>query len=303
MPMPGRGAAHHREHRGSGNAVGKRLLELLEADGVAFEVALHELVVGHHDPLDEGVVDLVLGRCEVVGDGALDGAPRVVGEGPVGEQVEHAPEAGLLAHRQLEWCDPAAERVLELGQRPVEVGPFAVELVDEQHAGDAPGGRDLPGQLGLDLEALDRAHDEHGEVGDAQRGLDLTEEVGVAGTVQQVDLVVLPGERRQGQGRREAVLDLLRLRVAHGTAVLDPAHARDRAGAVQEGLGERRLPRSSVAHEGDVADSGRGCGCHAASMWSSDPDPRGPGVVPAYRRPLVAWNVSPPEVPGTGLEE
>ena len=51
-----------------GDAVGERVLQLGDARDVALEVALHQLVVGHHDALDEVVVHLVLEVGEVVGD-------------------------------------------------------------------------------------------------------------------------------------------------------------------------------------------------------------------------------------------
>ena len=51
-----------------GDAVGQGVLELLDARDVALEVALHQLVVGHHDALDQVVVHLVLEVGQVVGD-------------------------------------------------------------------------------------------------------------------------------------------------------------------------------------------------------------------------------------------
>ena len=44
---------------------------------VAVEVALHQVVVGDHDALDEVVVDLVLPGLHVVGDLAGDGGEPV----------------------------------------------------------------------------------------------------------------------------------------------------------------------------------------------------------------------------------
>ena len=46
-------------------------LELLERRHIALEVALHQIVVGHDDPLDQVVVHLVLERLHVVGDLAV----------------------------------------------------------------------------------------------------------------------------------------------------------------------------------------------------------------------------------------
>jgi len=86
----------------------------------------------------------------------------------------------------------------------VEVGPLLVLLVDEHQARDAGGGAPGPGRLRAHLDAVDGAHHEHGEVGDGQGGVDVTAEVGVAGGVDQVDLVGLavgglPVERRHRQ--------------------------------------------------------------------------------------------------------
>ena len=62
-----------------------------------------------------------------------------------------------------------------------------------------------------------------------QRGLDVADEVGVAGRVDQVDLVAGPLERRDGEGDRDAALLLLGLGVGRGGAVLDPADPVDGA--------------------------------------------------------------------------
>ena len=61
-------AAHDREHGGVGHAVGQGVLQLGDARHLALEVALHQLVVGHHDALDQVVVHLVLELGQVLGD-------------------------------------------------------------------------------------------------------------------------------------------------------------------------------------------------------------------------------------------
>ena len=67
----GRAAAQHREHARLGDALGQRVLELLDLDLLVLEVALHEVVVGDDDALDQRVVDGVLLRRHLVGDRAL----------------------------------------------------------------------------------------------------------------------------------------------------------------------------------------------------------------------------------------
>ena len=67
----------------------------------------------------------------------------------------------LLADRELERRDAGAEPLLQLVERAVERRALAVELVDEDHARDAALLGELPRDLGLHLDALDRGDDEH----------------------------------------------------------------------------------------------------------------------------------------------
>ena len=145
----------------------------------------------------------------------------------------------------------------------MEVGPRLVLLVDEDEPGEAERGALGPRQLGADLDAVDGADDDHGEVGDGQGGVDVAGEVGVAGRVDEVDLVGRavgggPLERRQRQRQRHRALGFLGLGVAHRRAVLDPPRPGEHPGPQEQGLGERRLAAAAVADDGDVADLVRG---------------------------------------------
>ena len=92
--------------------------------------------------------------------------PSLVQHRGVVEQLDHAPEVGLLADRELERRDPGAERGLELVERAIERRPLTVELVDEDRPRHAELLRHAPRGQGLDLDALDRRDDEHREVDD-----------------------------------------------------------------------------------------------------------------------------------------
>ena len=127
-------------------------------------------------------------------------------------------------------------------------------LLTKTMRGRSERGAAAPHDLGLHLDALDRAHHEHGQVGDPQGGLDVADEVGVAGRVDQVDLVARPLERGHGQRDRDAALLLLGLGVGGRRAVLDPPDPVDGAGSGQQRLGQGGLPAAAVAHEGHVAD-------------------------------------------------
>ena len=130
--------------------------------------------------------------------------------------------------------EAGAERGLQLVEHAVEVGPRLVLLVDEHEPRDAGGDALRPRRLGADLDAVDGADDEHGEVGDGQRGVEVAGEVGVAGRVDEVDLVRLavgrlPLERRDGERQRHRALQLLGLGVADRRPVLDPPRPRQDA--------------------------------------------------------------------------
>ena len=178
----------------------------------------------------------------------------VVEVGGVGQQIGDAAERRLLTDRQLERRDARAESVAQLLERALEARPFAVELVDEHHAGHAELRGDLPRRIRLDLDAFDRADHEDGQVGHAQRRVDVADEVRVPGAVDEVDLVVLPLERRERERQGQPALLLLGVEVGDRRSVLDPADPSDGAGAVQQRLGQGRLARSAVAHQGDVSD-------------------------------------------------
>ncbi len=151
----GGGTDRHREDRRFGDALGQRVLELLERDRLAAEVALELLVVGHHDAFDEVVVYLVLEFGEIVGHVAVRDLAAVVEVRRVAEEIGDAVERGLLADRQLERCDAGAELLAQLVERALEARALSVELVDEDHARHVERCRELPRRLCLHFDAFD----------------------------------------------------------------------------------------------------------------------------------------------------
>ena len=103
-------------------------------------------------------------------------------------------EVRFLADGQFERGDAGAKGGVQLLEDAGEIGPFPVQLVHEDEAGDPELGRCFPEDLGLYLDAVDGAHDEHGQVGHGQPGQRFGHEVGVARAVEDIDLV--PGHSR-----------------------------------------------------------------------------------------------------------
>ena len=112
----------------------------------------------------------------------------------------------------------------------------------------------LPELLGLDLDTFDGAHDEDGEVGDAQGRVHLALEVGVAGGVDDVDLVALPLDGCEGQGQGLSPLLLFGIEVADGAAIFHATQALNGAGLQEERLGQGRLTGAPMTNQHDVAD-------------------------------------------------
>ena len=256
----GRRADEHGELDPVEHLVGQRSFQFGRRRHVACEVALELLVVTGDDLLDELLVTAVLLVGDVVRE-RLGVVPtvRLVLEALVGEHVSDAVEALLLAERELEGDEAGAEPLRQVGQHSAEVGPWLVLLVDEHHPRDAPRRALGPAQLRADLHPVDRVDDDHREVGDRQRGVDVAGEVGVPGCVDEVDLVglavaALPLERRHGERQRHRALDLLRLGVADGGAVLDPSGPGQDPRPHQQRFDQCRLAAAAVSDDGDVAD-------------------------------------------------
>ena len=145
-----------------------------------------------------------------------------------------------------------------------EVGVLAVHLVDEDHARDTALLGQPPGLLGADLDAGRGVDDDDGRVGHAQGGLHVADEVGVAGRVDDVDLGVPPLDGGHAGADGDAPLDLVRVEIGDGVAFVDPAQAGGGLGVEEERLRQRRLPRTAVREQADVADAIGGILFHGA---------------------------------------
>ena len=82
---------------------------------------------------------------------------------------------------------------------------------------------------GLCLDSFDCAHYQDDEVDDRAGGPHLSEEIGISGSVDDVDLHVSDRERGHRERHGKVSLDLFGLEVGDGRAVLDPALSGDRA--------------------------------------------------------------------------
>ncbi len=146
------------------------------------------------------------------------------------------------------------------------VGAGPVDLVDEQEGRDAEPAKRAEQQRRLRLDALDRGHDEHRAIEHAEDALDLRDEVGVAGGVDEVDREVAHQERGDRGPDRDAAFALEVERVGLGGAGVDAADAIDGAGGEEEPLGEGGLTGVDVREDAEI-ERAHGASC-LPRRWS-----------------------------------
>ena len=258
-----RDTAGDREDLAARHCVLERVRNLLVRELLAVEVPLHQALVG----LDDGVEQLLAVLRDLVGHLGGDLARRGL-LASLGarvrlhvQQVDDPADLVLDADREMHRDAAGRERVPQLLEDAVEVGPLAVEHVHEEDAGQAELLRPRPDAVGLDLDAHDRRDDDQRSFDDPQRRDRVALEARLAGRVDQVDLPALPLEVAEGRGDRHLPALLVLVPVGDSRALLDRSEPVDRPGLEEHCLDERGLPRPTVSGDGDVADlSGLDCG-------------------------------------------
>ena len=137
--------------------------------------------------------------------------------------------------------------------RAPKVGADAVHLVDEAHARDRIAIRLPPHRLRLRLDAVDGIEDHDATIEYAQAALDLDREVDVAGRIDNVDAMVVPGAGRCRGGDRDATFALLGHPVHDRRALVYLANLVRAAGMEQHPLCDRGLASVNVGDDADVA--------------------------------------------------
>ena len=258
VPAGEAGAAHHGHHGAVNDALAQAVHGLFLGQLIA---ALQELEVLHLQLLvgaGGGLHDGLAAALDLVGQvgGDVDGLEvlALADEGLLLEDAHHAGELAVFDDRHLDGGDVAAVLVGDGAQRALEVGVLLVHFIDDDHAGGVGLVAHGPGLLRAHVQAGDRAHGDQRALAHVHRAHLLAGEIKVAGNIHQIDLPVLPLQRRHGGGDGDLTLDLFRIVVHGGLAVLHAPLAVDRAGGEQKRLGQRGLADAAVTHDGQVAD-------------------------------------------------
>ena len=234
------------------DARAKTVLDLFGGEGLFHEELLHQLVVRGGDDFVEDRFHLV--DLAAFGHRDLGRLQAVVGERLAGGEVDVCLDLVAFHIGDDHGAQLGLMHFVQRLEGLVEIGVFRVAAGDGEHLGDAALVGCLERLFGADVVA--RAcgcHDQNG-LGRAHAFAQAAREVEQTGRVDQVDIDVLPLQRRNGGGDGDLALLFFRVEVHHGVAVGDLAHTVGRLAQKQHRFRERRLASAAVTGDGDVAN-------------------------------------------------
>ena len=195
----------------------------------AVQVLHHKVVVRLGHQVAQAVAR-DLRRLGVLGRDVLDtivgGAVLVEVAGFHAQHVDNALEVLGNADGDGDRSQAASEARVQLRHDSVEVRVLAVDVVDEHGARQAHALGLAPQLRGHDLGTCDGVDDEQRHFGSLHGGKRVADEVGVARGVEQVDLVIMIRDGRDGSTQGELAANLLLVVIKVGFAVMGGAHAR-----------------------------------------------------------------------------
>ena len=199
---------------------------------------------GRRNLLDDGLVEG--GHAGVAGLVIEMALPLLGGEAELGRGVDGGEiELGVGGVKLEEELEDHVEDL-------VRAGVVAVDLVDDNDGLRADFERLAEHELGLRLRTVEGIDDEHDAVDHLENALHFAAEIGVAGSVDDVDVVILVLERGVLGLDRDAffALEVHRVHDAldHGLV------GAERAGLAQELVDQRGFAMVNVGDDGDVAN-------------------------------------------------
>src|SRR5947209_1451754 len=186
------------------------------------------------------------------------------------EEVDDARELVFGPDRKLDRNAAVGELGARGFEDAVEVGALAVEHVDEDDARELVLLGALPDAARVDLHPHDAAEHDDDALDDSQRRVRVGLEAGVAGSVDEVDLAVVPLEVAERARQRHDALLLVLVPVGNGRALLDRPEPVRLSRLEEQRLDERGFPDAAMSCDGDVPDLGRLGGSHTGRVLLVD---------------------------------
>ncbi len=259
------GDARNRRNTAALHACGEALEHLFARQFKRFEVFFHELVVrlrgGFSQLFGEGFrfVLKLGGYFDVLLAFSIEKLRGHV------DDIDIAFERAALDDGQLNRNHADAEFLVDLAHDLFKVCVVAVELVDDDHTRLVRLLAHRHGLFRADDRAGDRAYDDQRAVGQRHRRGDLAVKVKKAGCVDDIDLGVLPFERREGNVDGNAACNLLGIKVGGRGTVFHFAEAVYQPGVEQHGLRQRSLPFAAMSENANISYVFRGIFLHFGS--------------------------------------
>ena len=233
----------NRNQRSGGDRLGESRGNFLGRQRFAVEIPLHQRFIGFDDRVHDGLVPL--GR---VGGGAgRDGRRNF-------QSAHHAAdfrsESDGQVHRHAGVTEGLADRV----NQSFEVDIFEVALGDNDHPSQTGRPGEVEGSPRIHFDSGCAAQRDDGRFDAPQAADRLSDEIGIARRVDDIDVLAAVFEVNQGRGDRVLMVLGFFVRIQNAAAVFDGAGPGRGAGFKQHQVRERRLADCSVPDECHVAD-------------------------------------------------
>jgi hypothetical protein len=171
-----------------------------------------------------------------------------------GYQVNHSLEIVRGPNRYLQRDAAAAEPGLDFFYHPGKIGVFAVHLVNEDKPWQVVFLKVRPYLPRTNLNTGGSTDNNDGAFAHTQAGPHFTDEVRIAGGINQVDLLTQPLVGQHAQADADITLLFGRVVVGGGTAVIYPAQPVDYLGSEEYCFRQRCLAGTVVGQQRQVAD-------------------------------------------------
>jgi hypothetical protein len=251
------GGAEEREQLAAGRRGAETGDEVVLRERALLEELLHEGFVGLGHHLDEPFARRGGRVGEVGGDVALRHLAGVVREGQRlhAHEVNDAVEPALFAERDLNRDDGAAAVAVQRLEGALEAGALTFEAIDDDEARQVERGRVRPELLRLYFDAGYRVHHQDRAFGHAQRGARIGQEVRESGSVDDVDLGLLPLGVGKAGGERVLAGDRFVVEIRDRGPFVNLPEAIDGPGCEQHGGDQLGLAASAMPDYSHVADA------------------------------------------------
>ena len=230
---------------------------VFDREGALLEELLHVGVVAFGDHFDQGFVGLLRLVGVLAGNLAflaLAVAIGRVGEGLHANQIDDALEIAFRADGEVDGDGGASEELLDAGEGALEIGALAIQLIDHDGAGELELVRRRTRPFRSGLRRRRRRRPDEGGIGGDQSAAGVVDKDVVAGSIENVDLGLLPLGHGDGSRDRDFALDFLLVKISDRVALIDTEEAVGGSGGEKQRGSERGLAGIAVAHYTNVPD-------------------------------------------------